>query len=69
MYEPVSSVTAVRVRPVSVCVTVIVTPGSARPPPSLTVPLICAVETDCAWSAVDESRRIIEQRMTTLMTR
>ena len=30
-YDPVSSVTAVRASPVSVCVTVTVTPGTARP--------------------------------------
>src|SRR5262245_7920337 len=49
MYEPVSSVTALRLRPVSVWLTVTSTPGKTAPDESLIVPLICAV--DCAEAA------------------
>ena len=39
-YDPSASVIALRLRPVSVCVTVTSTPGSTPPLPSFTVPLI-----------------------------
>ena len=42
-YEPVSLVRVVRTRPVSVCVAVIVTPGSTAPLWSRAVPLMLAV--------------------------
>jgi hypothetical protein len=45
-YEPVSLDTVVRTRPVSVCVAVMVTPGSTAPLWSRTVPLMPAV----AWA-------------------
>src|SRR2546425_7705189 len=43
MYDPVSSVTALRLTPVAVCVAVTSTPGRTAPLWSLTEPLICAV--------------------------
>src|SRR6266850_79047 len=58
MYEPSSPLTALRVSPVSVWVTVIVTPGRPAPLWSLMSPLICAVETDCA-EEVEKNRRTI----------
>src|SRR5215471_8151372 len=48
VYDPVSSVIAVRFAPVSVRVTEISAPGRTAPVWSFTVPLICEVETDCA---------------------
>ena len=50
------SVTVVRTRPVLVCVTVTVTPGSTPPLSSRTVPPSCAVA--CAQAAPAVSRRI-----------
>ncbi len=50
-YPPPSSVTVVRVKPVSVCVTVTVTPGSTPPLSSATLPLNCAV----AWAQAVEA--------------
>src|SRR5919106_187956 len=50
MYAPLPSVTTVRVKPVSVCVTITVTPGSTAPLSSLTVPAIWAVA--CAHAAL-----------------
>jgi hypothetical protein len=53
---PVSSVTTVRVNPVSVCVAVTVTPGSTALLSSVTRPFSAAVA--CAQAAVeDKSRR------------
>ena len=49
---PVSSVAAVRLAPVSVCVAVTETPGSTPPLASWTVPVMEA----CAWSAVGTNR-------------
>src|SRR5258705_4996367 len=43
MYEPVSSVTALRLAPVAVCVAVTSTPGRSAPVWSFTEPLIWAV--------------------------
>src|SRR5213592_477003 len=43
MYEPVSSVTALRLVPVAVCVAVTSTPGRTAPVWSFTEPLIWAV--------------------------
>src|SRR5947209_1928548 len=57
MYEPVSFVSTVRFRPVSVWVRVTSTPGKTAPLGSLTVPLIWAV--DCAQTTaqvIAESR-------------
>src|SRR6266850_6009038 len=48
-YDPVSLLTTVRVRPVSVCVAVTSAPGKRAPLWSVTVPLICAVA--CAHTA------------------
>src|SRR5436853_4133765 len=56
MYVPVSSDTAVRFAPVSVCVAVTSAPGSTAPVWSLTVPLICDVET--AWASSALSTRL-----------
>ena len=64
-YDPVSSVTAVRVNPVSVLVAVMVTPGSGRDAGSLTVPLICAVAAVWADAAVNETRTIRSPRTVT----
>src|SRR5512138_116816 len=50
-YDPLSLVTSLRVNPVSVCVTVTVTPGSTAPLSSVTRPLSCAVES-CADAEV-----------------
>jgi hypothetical protein len=52
----VSSDTTVRVNPVSVCVTVTVTPGRTAPLSSRTVPLSCAVA--CAQAEPLASARI-----------
>src|SRR5690242_3322568 len=43
VYDPVSFVTVCRLRPVSVCVAVISTPGKTAPLLSWTAPLTCAV--------------------------
>ena len=56
-YDPVSSLTASRRKPVSVWIATTVTPGSTPPLESATVPLICAVA--CAHALVDASRRTI----------
>src|SRR5205085_5838904 len=53
-YPPLPSVTTVRVNPVSVCVTVTVTPGSTAPLSSLTVPVIWAVA--CAQAVAPATR-------------
>ena len=49
-YEPVSSVTVVRLSPVSVCVIVTSTPGKTAPVWSFTAPLTWAV--DCPKTAL-----------------
>src|SRR5207249_6472074 len=49
-YEPVSSVTVVRLSPVSVCVMVTSTPGKTAPVWSFTAPLTWAV--DCPKTAL-----------------
>src|SRR5688572_7297078 len=56
MYPPLPSVTTLRAKPVSVCVTVTVTPGRTAPLSSRTVPLICAVA--CAQAVPPASMRI-----------
>src|SRR5437870_9262576 len=50
IYEPVSSVTALRLAPVAVCVAVTSTPGRTAPVWSFTEPMIWAVA--CAHSIV-----------------
>src|SRR5262245_59489600 len=57
MYEPVSSVTALRFTPVAVCVAVTSTPGRTAPVWSFTVPLICAVA--CAHTIAVPKDRIM----------
>src|SRR5436309_3895681 len=57
-YEPVSLLTTVRTRPVSVCVAATSAPGNRAPLWSVTVPLICAVA--CAHSATHTDARISE---------
>src|SRR6266545_338894 len=61
---PVSSVTAVRVKPVSVRVTVTVTPGSTAPLSSVTRPLSCAVA--CAQATPVASSRLSARQETLL---
>ena len=63
-YDPFSSVTMVRVNPVSVCVTVTVTPGGTPPLWSFTVPLNCAV----AWArAAAAASRIVNALITKVL--
>src|SRR2546428_14182130 len=57
-YEPVSLLTTVRTRPVSVCVAVTSAPGNRAPLWSVTVPLICAVA--CAHASALPNVRISE---------
>ena len=56
MYGAAPSVTSLRVKPVSVCVAVTVTPGSTAPLSSVTRPLNCAVDS-CANATVLVRRR------------
>src|SRR5207244_7835806 len=55
-YVPVSVLTTVRVRPVSVCVAVTSAPGNRAPLWSVTVPLICAVA--CAQTSGHDNPRL-----------
>src|SRR5438128_9416381 len=55
-YDPVSLLTTVRIRPVSVCVAVISAPGNRAPLWSITVPLICAVA--CPHTAGHDNKRL-----------
>ena len=64
-YEPLASVTTVRVAPVSVCVAVTVTPGSTAPLSSVTRPFIWAVASCAQAPRTGGEQQQCDERETT----